>query len=303
MHDTSIQDSPELQPFDELNQQLADNVHPSGWQNPTPSGRYNLVVIGAGTAGLVTAAGSAGLGAKVALIERHLMGGDCLNVGCVPSKAIISAARVAAGIRDAGEHGVLVDSHHVDFSAVMKRMRKIRSDISPHDSAERFRDLGVDMFIGSGNFVGNDRVEVIGDDGQVSSLQFKRAVIATGARAAKLPIPGIEDVQPLTNETLFSLTDLPARLTVIGGGPIGSEMAQSFAGFGSEVTQIEQADRILAREDPDAAKIVQASMNRDGVKFLLNAQVVRFERRGNDKITIYKQNSIEHEIAADEILV
>ncbi|MEM6979329.1 MAG: mercuric reductase [Planctomycetota bacterium] len=295
--------SPELQPLDEHNQKLAEHVHPSDWINPTPAGRYNLVVIGAGTAGLVTAAGAAGLGAKVALIERNLMGGDCLNVGCVPSKAIISAARTAATVRDAGSHGVHVDGYRVDFAEVMQRLRQLRADIGPHDSAKRFTELGVDVFIGSGQFVADDHIEVRGDDGSISKLSFKRAVIATGARAAKLPIPGIEEVQPLTNESLFSLTTLPPRLTVIGGGPIGSEMAQAFARLGSDVTQIEQADHILAREDGDAAKVVQQRMTEDGVRFILNAKVVRFEQRGDEKVTIVQTDDEVREVVADEILV
>lgn len=290
--------SPELQPFDEHNQKLVDNVHPPTWTNPISSGRYNLVVVGAGTAGLVTAAGAAGLGAKVALIERNLMGGDCLNVGCVPSKAIISAARVAASARGGREFGVHVDGLRVDFGQVMKRMRRLRAGISRHDSAKRFSELGVDVFIGDGKFTSDKTIEVGGQ-----TLTFKRAVIATGARAAKLPIPGIDDIHPLTNETLFSLTTLPGRLTVIGGGPIGSEMAQSFARFGSHVTQIEKADHILAREDIDAAKIVQAAMARDGVTFITNANVKRFEMRGDIKVTIYTKDDIEHEVASDEVLI
>lgn len=289
----------QLQPFDIHNQKLADNVHPAEWANPVPRGRYNLVVIGAGTAGLVTAAGAAGLGARVALIERELMGGDCLNVGCVPSKGIISAARVAATVRDASDFGVEVSSGwRFDFAAAMERMRKLRAGISPHDSAARFRDLGIDVFIGAGKFTGSDTVEV---DGQ--QLKFKRAVIATGARAAKLPIPGIDDVSPLTNETVFSLTELPSRLTVIGAGPIGSEMAQSFARFGSEVTLVEKADNILSREDKDAAVIVQESMKRDGVRVLTNAGVVRFEKRGDQKVTVYVYEGQEHELSSDEILI
>jgi pyruvate/2-oxoglutarate dehydrogenase complex dihydrolipoamide dehydrogenase (E3) component len=299
IHMSSTETVPvELQPFDAHNQELADNVHPPTWTNPTPSGRYNLVVIGAGTAGLVTAAGAAGLGAKVALIERNLMGGDCLNVGCVPSKAIISAARVAATVRDAAELGTDVDGYQVDFPKVMERLRKLRAGISHHDSAKRFSELGVDVFIGSGNFTSDSTVEV---DGQ--TLRFKRAVIATGARAAKLPIPGIDDINPLTNESLFSLTELPQRLTVIGGGPIGSEMAQSFARFGSHVTQIEQSDHILAREDSDAARIVQAAMARDGVQFVTNAKVVRFEKRGDEKVTFYEVDGVEHEVVGDEVLI
>lgn len=293
-----MSDSPELQPFDEHNQKLADNVHPATWTNPTPSGRYNLVVIGAGTAGLVTAAGAAGLGAKVALIERNLMGGDCLNVGCVPSKAIISAARAAAVARGSDDLGVSVEGMTIDFPKVMERMRSLRAGISRHDSATRFQELGVDVFIGDGKFTSSGTIEVEGQ-----TLPFKRVVIATGARAAKLPIPGLEDINALTNETLFSLTELPRRLTVIGGGPIGSEMAQSFCRFGSEVTQIEKAEHILAREDSDAAKIVQKSLQRDGVNIITLATVKRFAMRGEEKITIYERDGVEHEVASDEVLI
>lgn len=294
-----MHDLPALEPFDRHNQILAANVHPTDWINPTASGRYNLVVIGAGTAGLVTAAAAAGLGAKVALIEKDLMGGDCLNVGCVPSKAIISAARVAATVRGADRFGIhSVNQPVVKFAEVMQRMRKLRADISPHDSAARFRDLGVDVFIGPGRFVSSNSVEV---GGQV--LRFKRAVIATGARAAKLPIEGIDSVDALTNETFFSLTELPDRLTVIGGGPIGAEMAQSMACFGSQVTLLEKANQILSREDSDAAEIVQAGMQRDGVNLVTAANVVRFERRGAEKVTIYQHNGKQHEVIADQILI
>jgi len=171
-------------PADEHNRRLADNVHPPGWVNPVPAPRYNLVVIGAGTAGLVIAAGAAGLGAKVAMVERDLMGGDCLNFGCVPSKAIIRASRAAAEIRDAARFGIHVpDGVRVDFGAVMERMRRLRADLSLNDSAARFRSLGVDVFLGDAHFTGRDTI-VVGD----AILRFRRAAIATGARAAELPI-------------------------------------------------------------------------------------------------------------------
>lgn len=183
----------QLEPLDESNQTLQANVHPLQWTNPTPSGRYNLVVIGAGTAGLVTAAGAAGLGAKVALIERGLMGGDCLNVGCVPSKALISAGRVAASARHSAEFGVRgTDAINVDFAAVMERMRRLRAQISPNDSAERFRKLGIDVFFGQASFVDSSTVDVNG-----TRLKFKRAVIASGARAAAPPISGLDTVEYL----------------------------------------------------------------------------------------------------------
>lgn len=253
-----------LLPRNEHNRQLEANVHPPDWVNPAPQDRYHLVVIGAGTAGLVTAAGAAGLGAKVALIERDLMGGDCLNVGCVPSKGIISAGRAAEAVRRAGEFGVQVpDGVEVDFSAAMDRMRLLRAKISPADSAERFQSLGVDVFLGQGKFRSSNSVEVAG-----KTLRFRKAVIATGARAAAPPISGLESVEFLTNETVFSLTDLPKRFGVIGAGPIGSELAQSFAQFGSEVVLVESTHGILPREDQEAAAIVKAGLIRSGVRLL-----------------------------------
>ncbi|MBW2467921.1 MAG: FAD-dependent oxidoreductase, partial [Deltaproteobacteria bacterium] len=201
---------PQAQPYDEHNQRLIENVHPADWVNREPDGRYNMVVIGAGTAGLITAAGTAGLGGKVALIERGLMGGDCLNVGCVPSKALIRTARAAADVRTAGQFGVHVpDGMRIDFAAIMERMRRLRADISKHDSAKRFSGLGMDVFIGSARFTSPDTVEVDG-----KALKFARACIATGSRAQELPIPGLADVDFLTNETVFSLTELPRRLGV-----------------------------------------------------------------------------------------
>ena len=253
-----------LRPYDEFNRKLEANVHPPDWINPKPSGRYNLVVVGAGTAGLVTAAGAVGLGAKVALIERDLLGGDCLNVGCVPSKALLSAAKRVAAVRGAAEFGVRISgAGEVDFAAVMERMRRLRAGISPHDSATRFRDLGIDVFLGRGTFTGPDRIEV-GDE----TLEFKRAVIATEARAAAPPIPGLDQIEYLTNESVFSLTELPKRLAVIGAGPIGCEMAQAFARFGSKVFLVEAMHGVLPREEPDAARIVLESLKRDGVLLL-----------------------------------
>jgi len=251
-----------LGPRDSHNVALEANVHPKDWTNPTPATRYNLVVIGAGTAGLVAAAGAAGLGAKVALVERHLMGGDCLNVGCVPSKAMISAARVAATVRDAGEFGVrVVGPLEVDFGAAMDRMRRLRSAISQNDSVARFAALGVDVFLGEGRFTGRDTVRV-GD----AALRYTKAVIATGARAAVPLIPGLDQVRYLTNESVFSLTERPARFGVIGAGPSGVEMAQAFARLGSEVVLVEAEHGVLPREDRAAADIVGRAIAHDGVR-------------------------------------
>jgi pyruvate/2-oxoglutarate dehydrogenase complex dihydrolipoamide dehydrogenase (E3) component len=261
-------------PWDSHNQKLVANVHPADWKNPAPAPRYNLVVIGAGTAGLVAAVGAAGLGAKVALVEKHFMGGDCLNVGCVPSKAILRAARAAAAVREAAEFGVQVPpGATVDFGKVMERMRRLRADLSPHDSARRFTELGVDVFLGAGRFSGPDSVEVGGQ-----TLRFAKAVIATGARAAAPPIPGLQDVPYLTNETLFSLTELPRRFGIIGAGPIGCEMAQSFARFGSEVFLVEAEHGILPREDREASEMVRAALERDGVKLFCCGKGLKLAR-------------------------
>jgi pyruvate/2-oxoglutarate dehydrogenase complex dihydrolipoamide dehydrogenase (E3) component len=253
---------PQAQPYDDHNQRLIGNVHPFDWINPDPDGRCNMVVIGAGTAGLITAAGTAGLGGKAALIERGLMGGDCLNVGCVPSKALIRAARAAADVRAAGQFGVQVpDGMRIDFAAIMERMRRLRADIGQHDSAERFSGLGMDVYMGSARFTSPDTVEVDG-----KALKFARACIATGSRALELPIPGIADVDFLTNETVFSLTELPQRLGVIGAGPIGCELAQAFARFGSQVILIEAMHGIMPHDETRAAEVVAKVMEQDGVK-------------------------------------
>ncbi len=289
-----------LQPHDQHNQRLESNVHPPDWNNPRPSGRYNLVVIGAGTAGLVTAAGAAGLGAKVALIERDLMGGDCLNVGCVPSKGLISAARIARSVRHAGEFGIRIpEGTSVDFPQVMERMRKLRADISPNDSAARFRDLGIDVYMGQGTFTSSDTIQV-GD----RTLQFKRAVIATGARAQAPPIPGLNEVKHLTNESVFSLTELPRRLGIIGAGPIGCEMAQSFALFGSEVFLIEATHGILPREDADAAQRVKESIIRDGVNLLCCGKNTELKPGDNGQVRLTLDSHEKHyDEAVDKLLV
>jgi pyruvate/2-oxoglutarate dehydrogenase complex dihydrolipoamide dehydrogenase (E3) component len=287
-----------LLPMDSHNEQLEANVHPPDWVKPTPTGSYNLVVIGAGTAGLVTAAG---LGAKVALIERELMGGDCLNVGCVPSKAIIRAARVAAQVqvRDAGEFGVRgPEGVRVDFPAVMERMRRLRAGISPHDSARRFRELGIDVYVGQARFAGPDTVEVAG-----RSLRFKKAVLATGARAHRPAIPGLAEAGFLTNETVFSLTELPERLAVIGAGPIGCELAQAFARFGAEVYLLGNHDQILPKEDRAAAERVEKALRRDGIQLVLGCDITRVEPSGKAKIVHLRCGQEERAVTVDAILV
>ncbi len=295
----SDQNQPPVQPWDAHNQKLVSNVHPTDWKNPTPAPRYNLVVIGGGTAGLVTAVGAAGLGAKVALVEKHLMGGDCLNVGCVPSKAIIRAARAVAAVREAAEFGVnIAAGPTMDFGRVMERMRRLRADISPQDSAKRFSELGVDVFLGAGKFTGPDTVEVAGQ-----TLRFAKAVIATGARAAVPPIPGLNDVPYLTNDTLFSLTELPKRFGIVGAGPIGCEMAQSFARFGSEVFLIEATHGILPREDRDASEIVRAAMERDGVKLVCCSMDLKLAKDPNGIRLQVQSHGKGYDLLVDQLLV
>ncbi|MCI0748575.1 MAG: mercuric reductase [Verrucomicrobia subdivision 3 bacterium] len=272
---------PPVQPWDRHNQELVANVHPADWRNPEPAPRYHLVVIGAGTAGLVTAAGAAGLGAKVALIERHLMGGDCLNTGCVPSKALIRSARAAAEVRNAARFGVNIapESMQIDFAAAMERLRGLRAGISKHDSATRFRKLGVDVFLGQASFVDKETIEV-----GARKLRFRRAVIATGGRPAHPKIRGLSEAGFLTSETVFNLIELPARLAVIGGGPIGCELAQAFHRLGSRVTLFHKHGHLLGREDNDAAAVIQREFAREGIRLVLNAGIECVEQRDRDKV-------------------
>ena len=286
-------------PPDEYDARLLANVHPAGWINPEPAARYNLVVIGAGTAGLVAAAGAAGLGARVALVERRLMGGDCLNFGCVPSKALIRASRVCSAINHASGYGIVPTAPpHAEFGAVMERMRRLRADLSANDSAARFKSLGVDVFLGEARFVGRHAAEVDG-----KRLNFSRALVATGARPAAPPIPGLAESGFLTNETAFSLTELPRRLAVIGAGPIGCELAQAFRRFSSEVWLLEALTQILPREDRDAARIVERAIVSDGVELLTGCKVASVERGTAGRIVRLEHRGASREIEVDEILV
>lgn len=299
---------PAAEPLDEHNRFWLQQVHPADWQQPKAKDRYHLVVIGAGTGGLVSAAIASSLGAKVALVERHLMGGDCLNVGCVPSKGVIRAARAWHAAHTARERfGGPATEGEGNFAEAMERMRRLRAAISPVDSAERFEEMGIDVFLGHGRFVGSDVVEV---DGQ--QLRFRRAVIATGARAAAPPIPGLDSVHYLTNETVFSLESLPARIGVIGGGPIGCELAQSFARMGAAVLLVDRGSHVLSKEDRDAAQVVSRAMVRDGVEIRNGAEVAEVRQaRGQGEsesqrgpITmVVEKNGERQEVEVDALLV
>lgn len=288
-----------VEPFDEHNQHLLANVHPPEWRNPEPASRYHLVVIGGGTAGLVSAAGAAGLGARVAMIERRLLGGDCLNYGCVPSKAVIRAARAWQDARTAEERfGGPTVAGEGDFGQVMERMRALRAGISRHDSAQRFSDLGVDVFIGDGRFTSPDTIEVAG-----ATLNFRRAIVATGGHPFVPPIPGCDEDSVFTNENIFSLTALPPRLGVVGAGPIGCELAQSFARFGSHVTLFDLAPQILIREDPDAAKVIEEALVRDGVELRTGVQIGKVESANGVRTVHFEQNGESFETPVDALLM
>lgn len=285
-------------PDDVHDRALVAAVHPANWLAPTPRGRYNLVVIGGGTAGLVSAVGAAGLGARVALVERHFLGGDCLNFGCVPSKALLRAAQAAHDVRTAGVFGIAASDVRVDFGAAMERMRRLRAEIAPHDSAARLARLGIDVFLGDARFAGPDEIEVGGQ-----RLRFARAVIATGARAAVPAVEGLAAVGYLTNETVFSLTELPRRLVVIGAGPIGCELAQAFRRFGSEVTIVDRAEHLLPREDPAAAAVIAARLSAEGIQTVLGASLVRAEPRSDGKALVVRTAAGDQTLVADAILV
>lgn len=286
-------------PLDEANLTLLRNTHPADYRNPRPAPLYNLVVIGAGSAGLIAAGGAAGLGGKVALVEKHLMGGDCLNVGCMPSKAVIRSARVMGEIVQAGRYGVKVAPPEVDFDAVMARMRGVRATLSPVDSVERYsQTLGVDVFLGEARFSGADTIVVEGQ-----TLRFKKAVIATGSRPAVPPIEGLEAAGYLTNESIFNLTEQPRRLAVIGAGPIGSELAQAFQRLGSQVVLFDQGTQVLGREEAAAAEVIANAFVRDGMRLELNAIVKQVRQAPGAKVIDYERNGQSHAVEVDAILL
>jgi len=288
-----------LLPNDAYDSELLANTRPTDWTNPQPAPSYNLVVIGAGTAGLVAAAGAAALGAKVALVERNLLGGDCLNFGCVPSKALLRAARFHTDLRHAPRFaGSAPVPSEPDFAAAMERMRRLRAHISRNDSAQRFRAMGVDVFLGEAAFADRRTVEVGG-----ASLRFQKAVIATGTHATRPAIEGLEAAGYLTNETVFNLTTRPRRLLVIGGGPLGCELSQAFARLGCEVIIANRERYFLPGEERDAAEILADALRRDGIEVRLNTEVVCVSHRDGEKHVRLVNDSQEATVVVDEILV
>ena len=258
----------------------------------------NLIVIGAGAAGLVSSYIAAAVKAKVTLIEKHQMGGDCLNTGCVPSKALIRAAKSKVETERAGEFGIGAAPPTVDFAAVMQRVRGAVKAIEPHDSVERYTGLGVECLSGHATLIDPWTVEVNGQ-----RLTAPHLVLATGAAPVMPPIPGLADAEPLTSETLWELNELPKRLVVLGGGPIGSELAQAFARLGSQVTQVEMAPRLLVREDPEVSALVEARFIADGVSVRTNTKAKAVIREGSARVLVCERDGVEERIAFDRILV
>jgi pyruvate/2-oxoglutarate dehydrogenase complex dihydrolipoamide dehydrogenase (E3) component/uncharacterized membrane protein YdjX (TVP38/TMEM64 family) len=269
-------------------------------KKPTSFDR-NVVVIGAGSAGLVTSYIAAAVKAKVSLVERHKMGGDCLNTGCVPSKALIRSAKLLNHISRAREFGIAKASADWDFAEVMERVSKVVDAIEPHDSVERYTGLGVDCIAGTARITSPWHVEITREDGSKQTLTTKNIVIATGARPFVPPIPGLAEVNPLTSDNVWNIRKLPKRLVVLGGGPIGSELTQCFARFGAQVTQVEMAPRIMGREDPEVSAIVKKKFEDEGVTVLTNHKAKQVVVESGEKFLIVEHNGADKKIPFDEI--
>jgi pyruvate/2-oxoglutarate dehydrogenase complex dihydrolipoamide dehydrogenase (E3) component len=285
---------------DDANHHLDSLVRPPAWRNPQSQGIYDFVVIGGGTAGLVSAVGAAGLGARVALVERARLGGDCLNTGCVPSKAILRTARAIGELRRADALGVRVTGVDIDFPAVMQRMRQRRAALAVNDSAQRLTRLGIEVFFGDAAFTSAREIAV-----GSQTLRFTRAAIATGSRPAVPPIDGLSDTPYLTNETVFALTERPDRLLVIGAGAIGCELSQAFARLGCQVTVFDQARRVLVNDDPDASILVQQALTSDGVQFELGTAITQVSHAHGRSIVHFRRSpdGPQEQLAADLLLV
>lgn len=260
---------------------------------------FNTVVIGGGSAGLVSAYISAAVKAKVALVERDQMGGDCLNTGCVPSKALIKTAKFVHEMKRHKQLGVKNVSYDLDFKDVMGRVHQTIAKIAPHDSIERYTGLGVDCFTGQANILNPREVDV---DGKV--LKTKNIILAHGAEPFVPPIPGLDQVSYLTSENLWKIDELPNKMIVLGGGPIGCELAQAFARLGSQVTQVEMMPSILMREDPDVAEVIRKQLSEDGVNILAQTKAVKVEKRSDGKFLICEdKDSKQVSLPFDQILV
>ena len=274
----------------------------AGYPRPKTFDR-NLVVIGGGSAGLVTAYIAAAVKARVTLVEAHTLGGDCLNTGCVPSKALIRSARFLSQVKRSAEFGIRSATAEVDFAEVMQRVQRVIAEIAPHDSVERYTALGVDVVMGRARIVTPWQVEITRPDGSVQRLSTRAIVIAAGARPFVPPIPGIDQVKVLTSDKVWQLRERPGRLLVLGGGPIGSELAQAFARLGCQVTQVEMAPRLLMREDPEVSALVTERFRAEGITVLLGHKAERFERVDGQQQLVASHPGGELHIAFDAVLV
>lgn len=274
----------------------------ANWKKPARFDR-NIVVIGGGSAGLVTAYIAAAVKAKVTLVEKHQLGGDCLNTGCVPSKALIRSAKLLSHMARAPEFGIASAKAEFDFASVMERVQSVIKTIAPHDSAERYTSLGVDVVQGSAKIVSPWEVDITGEDGRRQRLTTRSIVIATGARPFVPPIPGIEEVGYLTSDNVWNIRELPKRLVVLGGGPIGCELTQAFARFGAQVSQVEMAPRIMIREDPEVSELVTERFRAEGVAVLVNHRAKQFVIENGEKILIAEFDGKDVRIPFDAVLV
>ena len=273
------------------------------WADKKPASfDRNMIVIGAGAAGLVTSLIAAVVKAKVTLVESHKMGGDCLNYGCVPSKALIKTATLARQMRHSSDYGIASAQFTLDFAQVMERVARIVAAVEPHDSVERYTSLGVDVAIGTARIIDPWHVQITAADGKVNVLSTRSIVVATGARPFVPPLPGLEDVGYLTSDTLWGLREQPRRLVVLGGGPIGCELAQSFARLGSQVTQVEMLPRIMIREDTEVSAYAQQALEADGVAVLTGHKALRCEKQGDEKFIVVEAGGVEKRIAFDVLL-
>ena len=274
----------------------------AGWNKPRRFDR-NLIVIGAGSAGLVTAYIAAAVKAKVTLVEKHQLGGDCLNTGCVPSKALIRSAKLLSHMRRSREFGIREVRAEFDFADVMDRVQSVIKTVAPHDSAERYTELGVEVIEGTAKIVSPWEVEIARKDGATQRLATRAIVIAAGARPFVPPIPGIDEVGYLTSDTVWNLRQLPQRLVVLGGGPIGSELTQAFARLGAKVTQVEMAPRILIREDPEVSELVTQRFRAEGIDVLVDHEAKQFLIENGEKILIAEHAGRDVRIPFDGLLV
>jgi len=259
---------------------------------------FNMVAIGAGAAGLVTSYICAATQGKVALIEKHKMGGDCLNTGCVPSKALIRTAKFMSDVRNAQKLGIQEAHATLDFKQVMERVQRVIQTIEPHDSVERYQSLGVDCFVGEAKILSPHRVEVNGQ-----TLTTKNITIATGARPLVPNIPGLKDISPLTSDNLWQLREAPKHLVVLGGGPIGSELTQAFSRLGVKVTQVEMAERLLQKEDPDISQMVLEKFQKEGIEVLLKHRLVSARKEGNQIFLECESPDGPKTITCDQVLL